>query len=311
VNLSIFYPHPRGTLLPWKITAALLALVLITIAALWNFRSRPYITAGWLWFLATLVPVIGLIQVGLQARADRYTYIPYIGLFIIIGWGADELIAKLQCRKLLFFICAVVLFLTLGIMTYFQTRLWHNSITLYRHASEAVKDNWWAYDFLGSALAEQGRLDGAITQLEESLRIYPENFDAQQSLAKAYFDSGRVDKAIALYQKMVGPLPEDLNAPINPDFAERVDIGEITEHYAKANIDLGIALLRKGQLDEAAGRFKLALRFMPYSATAHKYLGDIFTRQGRGDEAAKYYAIARRIDPNSVAEKQNCKTEQK
>ena len=307
VNLAIFYPYPRGNIPLWQIIGAVLVLVFITSIAFWKLRQHPYIAVGWLWFLGTLIPVIGIFQVGLQARADRYTYIPYTGLFIIVAWGISDLLARLRYRKVIFSLSAAILLSALGIKTYIQTIYWHDNILLYTHAAEAVKNNWWAHHLLGKTFVSQNRLEEAIIQFKEALRIDPQNATVQNELAKAFLDNGDVNQAAKLYQEFLPPLPDDLNEPKSIDalFAKRHDLEVIIELYINANINLATALARQGNIDEAARRFKEVLRITPDSIMAHRNLGDIFLQKGQIDEAIKQYTAAIQIKPNLVIEYKN------
>jgi hypothetical protein len=274
VNLAIFYPHPKGNTPLWQIAGSALILIIVTSLALWKLRKRPYIAVGWLWFLGTLVPVIGIFQVGLQGRADRYTYIPYIGLFVIIAWGVFDLSAKLQYRKVIFSLAAGVLLSALSVKTYIQTIYWHDSISLYAHAIKAVENNWWGHYFLGKRLASQKEFKGAIVQFEETLRIDPQNANVYHGLAKAFLDNGDVNKAVKLYRQLLPPLPDDLNESRSVD-TSRNDYPVLKDLYVNANINFGIALARQGNPAEAARRFKEALRVAPDATTARKELENI------------------------------------
>jgi hypothetical protein len=274
VNLSIFYPHPKGDVTFGRIAGALFILSFITFLAIWKIRRRPYIAVGWLWFLGTLVPVIGIVQVGLQGWADRYTYVPYIGLFIIIAWGACDLLAGVQYQKTIFSLCACIIILSLGAKTFIQTLYWQNNIMLYSHAAEVVEDNWWAYNFLGKALASQGEFEEAIAQFKKSLAIYPQNITVKYEMGKAFLGAGDVNEAVKLYQQMLPPLPD------NPNEAKSIDISEydnpaLKDLYINANINLATALARQGNLRESARRFEEALRVAPDAKAARKGLEDL------------------------------------
>jgi tetratricopeptide (TPR) repeat protein len=303
-NLAIFYPHPQGGVPLWQIISAVLLLAIVTSLVLWQLRRCPYFAAGWLWFLVTLIPVIGIVQVGLQARADRYTYVPYIGLFIIIAWGVSEISASLPYRKALLSLSAAFVLLAIGLQTRSQAGFWHDSITLYKHTIAVTKNNWWAHRFLADAFIEKGRLAEGIAQLKESLRIDPENATVQHELAKTLLDKGDVNEAIALYQKLLPPLPDNMAdlAGINPAMASRRDIQIIIDLYTEANINFATALLRRGDVNEAAKRFNEVLRMNPNSVIANKNLGDIFLQKGQINEALRRYAAVIQIEPKAVLE---------
>ncbi|MEN6385222.1 MAG: tetratricopeptide repeat protein [Phycisphaerales bacterium] len=261
-NLAVFYPHPKGTILLWQTLAALAILVAITIFVVWKIRQRPYMAVGWFWFVGTLVPVIGLCQVGMQAWANRYTYIPYTGLFIAITWLLADAIAKLNIKKTVCAGFAGVLLFGLGLKTYVEAMYWQNNLTLYSHAAKVVKDNWWAYGFLGVALGVQGEYDEADKMLSKSIEIYPDNATIYYELAKISMYRSDWKQAIAMYEKLLPPLPEDLNAPRN-DMSTRFDYPMLRNLYLNGNINLAIALTNEGRYAEAQRRYMEALRVIP------------------------------------------------
>ena len=253
---------------------SLFILLFITFLAIWKIRRRPYIAVGWLWFLAALVPVIGIVQVGLQSWADRYTYIPYIGLFIVISWGVCDLGARSLYRKIFFSIAACIILLSLGVKTFIQTLYWQNNIMLYSHAAEVVENNWWAYNFLGKALASEGEFGEAILEFEKSLEIYPQNITVKYEMGKAFLEAGDVNDAVKLYQQMLPGLPD------NPNEAKSIDISDydnpvLKDLYVNANINLATALARQGDTVQAARRFEEALRVAPDAEAARKGLEDL------------------------------------
>lgn len=305
VKLAIFYPLPKGNVPLWQIIGAVLVLVLITSLAVWKLRQRPYIAVGLLWFFGTLVPVIGIVQFGIHTQADRYTYVPYTGLFIIIAWVISDLFARLRYRKVLLSLSSAILLSALGVKTYLQAGYWHDNITLYKHATKVVKNNWWAHRFLGNAFVEQNKLDQAIIQFKEALRIDPENAMVQNELAKAFLNKGQADEAVRLYQKLLPQLPDNLN----PNAAAEIDTQGrmlvIVELYTDANVNFGIALFHQGNIDEAIKRFKEALRIDTDCVSAHRYLGGIFLQKGQIDESVRHYTAVLQIKPDSVVDYRN------
>ncbi|MHC4338272.1 MAG: tetratricopeptide repeat protein, partial [Planctomycetota bacterium] len=173
-DLGILYPHPETNLPLWQALAAALLLSCITIFVIWSFRSRRWLAVGWLWYLGTLVPVIGLVQVGLQAMADRYTYVPLIGLFTIIAWGAAELLAKQRYRNVILATATVTVLLALTAVTYRQLSYWHDSITLYKHTVAVTANNDILHYNLGALLSKEDKIDEAIKHWREAVRIRPE-----------------------------------------------------------------------------------------------------------------------------------------
>jgi len=193
----------------------LFVLAAVSFGVIRLIKHRPYFTVGWLWYLGTLVPVIGLVQVGGQAMADRYTYIPHIGLFIVIAWGAPELAAQWRHRKILLTALAIALLSILTAVTWKQAGYWKNSITLFEHTLAVTSNNWLSHNNLGAALSEQKRIDEAIKHYLEALRIKPDHVDGHYNLGAAFFAKGDIKDAIDHFRKVLKINPDDLNAKNN------------------------------------------------------------------------------------------------
>ena len=185
--------------------AAIDAIILlaVSIARIYLSRKHKYLLTGWLWYLGTLVPVIGLVQVGFQAYADRYTYIPLIGLFIIIAWGADGLLAKFRYRKTALAASAISVLLALSITAHFQQRHWQNTITLCRHALEVTEGNYMAHYCISTPLREQGKIIQAIDHCSECLRLKPDFIRAHNGMGTALLELGRIDEAIEYFNNAI------------------------------------------------------------------------------------------------------------
>jgi len=183
-NLAVFYPHPGADLPVWQAVVAGLALVSITILVIRAGKPRPYLSVGWLWYLGTLVPVIGLVQVGAQAMADRYTYVPMIGLFIMLAWGLPGLGGKRLAVPATLVVCALIA------VTWRQVGYWRDSISLFRHAISVTEKNAVMHANLGLALRDRGRTDEAIREYREAIRIDPEFAQAHNNLAVALYFKG-------------------------------------------------------------------------------------------------------------------------
>jgi len=274
-RLAIFYPHLRGDLPFWYVVGALLLLVVITVLVLWKLRQRPYLALGWLWYVGTLVPVIGLVQVGLQASADRYTYVPLIGLFIIIAWGVPEILARLHYRKTILSLSSAVLLLVLGVITQRQVGHWHDNTTLYEHAVEVVENNWWAYDALGRAFAKQDKPEDAVKHFTRAIEIRPDYLQARCNLGSALVQQDKINEAIGHFTKVL----------------------QTRRDFVGAHSNLGYALLQQGRLAEAAAHFMEALRIKPDFVVAHQGMAQVLLQQGRGEEALSHYRRALRAEP--------------
>ncbi len=206
-DLAAIYPHPES-LPAWQVIGAVLILIAVTITVIWKARRIPYLAVGWLWYAGTLVPVIGLVQVGLQARADRYTYLPLIGLFIMTAWGISEFLKNWQYQKKVLFASSTVVLLCLCIVTWTQVRYWQNSITLLEHALNATHNNYIAYYNRGLAYEHLGNHRQAIEDYDKSIEINP-NFHvrAYYNRGLAYTMLGNYPQAIEDYNKAIEIYP--------------------------------------------------------------------------------------------------------
>ncbi len=274
-DLAVLYPYPK-TLSMLKIIGP--ALVLVGVFVL-SFRLRkkfPYLLVGWLWYIGTMVPVIGLVQVGTQAMADRYTYIPLIGLFIIISWGAFDLIGKLPKAKVWAVVSAALLFPIIMTMTWAQTGYWKNSITLFEHTLKVTTGNQKAHINLGNALDLNGQTQQAIEHYLMALQINPESDIANNNLGKVLDGQGRTHEAIEHYFRAL---------QINPDFE-------------LAHNNLGKALDGLGRTQEAIKHYLMALEVNPDLVIAHNNVGLAFEKIGSREIAIKHYQRAIQINPD-------------
>jgi tetratricopeptide (TPR) repeat protein len=237
---------------------------------------------GWCWFLVVLMPTIGIVQVGTQSMADRFTYFPHIGLLLAVVWMAAEWKqARLAAAGL-----AAVILPALAITAWAQTRHWADSVTVAQHAIDVTQKNSVMEHNLAHALAEEGRKGEAITHFSRAIAIEPGNYATQYGLGKALLEEGRPGEAEAHFRE---------SARLKPD-------------YAEAHFGLGTALNGRGALDEAAQQFELALGgglASPFAADAHNNLGVIFAKQGRYAEAATHFAEAVRLKPDLTAAHMN------
>jgi tetratricopeptide (TPR) repeat protein len=274
-GLAIFYPHPGSTLTLWTTGVSALILLLVTAFVLLKGRRFPYLPVGWFWYLGTLVPVIGLVQVGIQARADRYTYLPIIGLFIMIAWGLPDLLSGWRNRKELLAGGVLVALGSCMYLTAVQTAYWKDNSSVFGHAVEVVENNFLAHNDLGSALEKKGEIDAAISHYREAIRLKPDFVLAQSNLGAALGRQGKFDEAISHLQEAIR---------LKPD-------------HADAHNNLGIVYAIQGKDPEAAREFSEAVRIDPEQADAHFNLGVLLARQGRLDEAITHYEKALEINP--------------
>ncbi len=308
-HLAIFYPHPGNNLPLWKVAGATLVLVGITVSVVRLFRSHPYLFVGWFWYVGTLVPAIGIVQVGWQAMADRYTYIPLIGLFVMLAWGIPSLLSiKSEYQKWLVVISSVVL-VGLMITAWVQVGYWRNSITLFKHTLEVTERNYVARMSLGSALVAAGRFQEAEVQFSKVLEIIPNHERAHYNLGVALQLQGKTNDAITHYSEALRLDPNWADTHNNLG-AALADLGRVQEaigHYAqavqinpnldKAQFNLGLLLANQGRHEEAIAHYSEAIRINPNNAYAHNNLGVAFYNLGRVDDAIREYQAALQINP--------------
>jgi tetratricopeptide (TPR) repeat protein len=282
VNLAAFYPHPGASLPWWRVAGAGILLLAVTALALWQARRRPYLVVGWLWYLGTAVPVIGLVQVGAQAMADRYTYVPLIGVFIMAAWGLADLAAwRPTWRGAVALVPVLVVALCLS-LTWRQASYWQNSVTLWEHAIEATEKNYLAHNNLGLALIRRDR-SAAVDHLREALAIRPKLPGAHVNLAMLLVELGEIDEAMQHVSEALR---------LNPDMYEA--------HY-----NMGLFLEKKGRLDEAAEHYRRAIELFEGHVEAHNKLGRVLMKQDRPNEAVDYYGRALELQPTNAEYRYN------
>ena len=284
-KLAVFYPHPRASLPAWQVAASSFGLVLSTYAVIRVRRRWPYATVGWLWYLITLLPVIGLIQIGMCGSADRYTYVPHVGLFVGVAWGAGDLLwraSKSGARKWVAaagWLAAIGVIVALATCTHRQVGFWRNDITLFSHAIDVVPRNHVAHDNLGAALLDAGDAKAAIAHYREAIRIEPEYMHARRNLMSALLNEGRPLEAIESVRDAVKVRPNDP--------------GILT--------DLAVLYLQQSELDAAEGPIKKALRISPKHAAAHHAYGVLLAERRKIDEAIAHFTRAVKLAPGDPA----------
>jgi len=265
-KLAVFYPHPGNTLAVWQILGAALLIAIALFLAIRASKNYPYVTVGLLWYLGTLVPVIGLVQVGDQAMADRYTYVPLVGLFIIVAWGVSDLFKKWHYRKVFLGISAAIILSALIACTFFQVTHWKNGITLFENAVNVTVNNYLSHNNIGIALGSVD-LDRAIFHYKEALRIKPDFAKAHYNLANALAEQGQIDEAIDHYLETIR---------IKPD-------------YADAYNNIGILLFDKGNYDEVVLYYTKALKINPQKTDTRMNLANVLFLQDKPEEAIFHY----------------------
>jgi Flp pilus assembly protein TadD len=273
-NLAVFYPYPR-TFVAWQIVAVALALVSISWLAVRQVRRAPYCLVGWLWFLGMLVPVIGLVQVGEQSLADRYTYLPLIGLFIALTWTLADLIAAHPRARMPAAIATAAGIVAFALVARTQAATWLTNERLWQHAVDVTADNYLAESALGDALADRGEIAAAIAHHRAALRIKPDHADAHNDLGRVLAESGHLDDAVH-------------------EFSEAV---RLRPAWAEAHHNLGTAFVTQNRTTEAIDQFQQALRLDPDLDRTHRALGIQLQKMNRDAEALEEFRQVVRLTP--------------
>jgi tetratricopeptide (TPR) repeat protein len=297
LNLAVFYPHPGSNLPLWQAGAAGLFLAGVTYLVLKKGRKHPYLPVGWFWYLGTLVPVIGLVQVGEQSIADRYTYIPLIGIFIILAWGAFDLTAAWRRQRLALSLGAAVLLPLLMILSWVQVSYWRNPLLLFEHAAQVTKNNYLAYSVLISEYGTQKKFDQALALFQETTAKKPSFPTPYNSMGVVYSKQERFEEAIECFKKAIQLDPKaplyynnlgkayDEYGKIDAAISMYRKVIQLEPRFAEAYYSLGRALAKKGEIDESIALYKKAIQLKPDFAKAYNNLAINYGRQGKLDEA--------------------------
>ena len=329
VDLAVIYPVQQ-----WgksQLISMTFLLVALTALAVWQTRSKPYLLVGWLWFLGTLVPVIGLVHAGAQSFADRYTYLPLIGIFIMVAWGMSDLLSAWRQRTTFLKVTALVALAGCLAVTGRQLTYWENSYTLFRHALAITPNHPLPVSLLGSALVEQGRMQEALPLLQKSLRMAPESRDACLCLGWCHLQLGNHEQAryytvmglrlckipvqaahtVSLFIQAAGAKlddPEtryDLAAVMaaagrmTNALEQYGEVLRLKPDYTEVWIERGALLTSLGQVNLAVADYTAALRVAPTNEIAHRNLGDLLANQGRVTEAIAHYQSALQTNPTN------------
>jgi tetratricopeptide (TPR) repeat protein len=274
-DLIVIYPRPDHWL-TWQVALSAAIVVGISACAFVSRHRRPFVFVGWFWFLGTLVPVIGILQVGDQAIADRYTYVPLIGLFVVVVWGAAEFAESSSFRRNLVVSVGAAIVILGGALTARQVRHWHSTRTLFEYALRVDPNNSQVCAVVGSLRSADGKYDDAVHLLENALRVDPRRSDAHVHMGLTLEKQGKLEESIKHYEEAT----------------------RIKPSYAEAHQLLGLALSRQGKQSEALEQMQIVLRLKPDSPAAHNDLAMILYAKGDVDEAIAHLEAAVRIDPN-------------
>jgi len=290
-RLAVFYPHPNNRFPLVQVTVGIAFLVGVSMLVIYLRRTKPCLVTGWFWYLGMLVPVIGLVQVGEQAHADRYTYLPQIGLYIMVAWTVGNLLSEPtpHARRALVGVATALGIVSLGVLAFGQASYWKNSETLWNHSLAVTGENDVAHNNLGFLFLRRGELDKAISQFQAALNIRSRNTETHYSLGAALIQSN-LGNALArkqLWDEAIDHLQEAVR--LRPD-------------YADAYFNLGSVLFQQGRIDQAIAQWQKALAIRPTDAEAHRSLASALRKEGKLKEAIAEYEQALNVVPeDSVA----------
>jgi Flp pilus assembly protein TadD len=311
-KLAVFYPYSHD--LPvWRAVAAGVALAGITLLVLRWFRAYPYLAVGWFWYLGTLVPVIGFVQVGGQSSADRYTYLPMVGLAIMLSWGAADFLKRYPHARAVAAVSAVAVCSACLVLTWLQLRYWANSGALFEHAVDVTAGNHIAHNNLAAYDLTQGRDEEAWGHVIEALRIKPNYAEAHVNLATILRRQGQAGESEREYRVAFSLQPDNVEAHsgygalllgqgrTNEALREFQEVVELRPEYANGRYDLGRMLATLGRTDEAVAQFSEAIRLRPDHAEAYHSLGVALVSRGRLNEALAQFAAEARLKPSDAS----------
>ena len=288
-DLSVFYAHPENELLAWKGHLSAALLIILTAWIIRLARSLPYLAVGWFWYLGTLVPVIGIVQVGAQAMADRYAYVPLIGIFIIVAWGLPELVARWSHKSKVLALLAAIYIPVLMATTWNQVSHWKNSITLFKHAIIVTDKEYpgfaLAYGNLGSALYNEQRTEEAISHFKKAIKLNPDYAEPYNHFGIVLFNEQKIEEAISYFKRAIRLKPDLVDAYNN----------------------LGSALFVEKRFEEAVFYYTIAIKMNPDFALAHNNLGLALAAERKMEEAIFHFKKAVKIKPDYIDAQNNLK----
>jgi tetratricopeptide (TPR) repeat protein len=311
-GLSLLYSYPVKSRLLWESLLAFLVLAVISAGALLFWRKRPWFLVGWLWYLGMMVPMIGIIVITPAAHGDRFTYLPQIGLYVLLTWATADLCATWHHRRLVLGGCSTIILVALVFCAHKQTSYWRNNESLWTHTLACTTGNFMAHNNLGIALFQKGNVDEAIAHYQQAIRLKAGDAEAHINLGIALFNQGRTDDAISEYQIAIRLKPDDFRAHHNLGIAldkkgqttdaisQFMETVRLKPDMAEAHESLGSALLNQGQLDAATSQFLETIRLDPNDAEAHYNLGTTLDKKGHADAAISEFQQAARLNPDNA-----------
>jgi protein O-mannosyl-transferase len=310
-NFAVVYPH-TGLLPLWQVWGSIFPIIGITLVVIWKAKRTPYLATGWLWYTGALVPVIGIVQVGPQAMADRYTYIPLIGLFIIVAWGVPDLLEKWNCRKEILLASSAVSILCLSLIAWRQVGYWRNNIALYGHTLKVTDYNWLIYNHRGASYYSLGNYMQAIEDFNKAIKIKPDDAAPYYNRGMTYNSLGNYRQAIEDCDKAIEIKPSNADAYINRSIAYN-GIGnyrraienlnkaiEIRPGYASAYVNRGNAYRSLGNYKQAMEEYNMAIRLKDDFALTYHNRGTLYAMLGQYQPAIEDLNKAISLDPNDI-----------
>ena len=285
-DLAVFYPHAYIPI--WQLSLAALLLAVITILAIRYYRKYPYLLVGWFWYVGTLIPVIGFVQVGSQSMADRYVYIPFIGLYTIIAWGVSQNLFKTKYTKMIAALACLFIIIMLSVVTYNQVKVWNNTATLFKGALKSNPNNYLAYNMLGLDAANRGDNELALSYYNVALKIKHDFDQVYNNAGLVLVKIGRRNEALKYFEKAI----------------------QINKFSAEAHYNLGLFLMQENNFDGAVSHFSKAIEIKKNSGSgllvaAHNNLGNALAKRGDTQKALEHFQEALRYNPHSAEAKRN------
>ena len=316
MDLAVFYPHPGSSLGALPLILAALVLVGISLVVVWQGQRYRYLVVGWLWYLGSMVPVSGFIQIGAHSMADRFAYVPFIGLFIIAVWGATDMMRSMRLKKEWFAVAALCMVLPLAVLCRVQLSYWRNTTALFEHALVVNSNNHIAHNLLGLESMEKREFTQAQQRFMEAIKIGPKYAPAYNNLGLVLLEQERFDEAAERFSQAFEVDPNSVDALNNLGLAlmatDRLNLAvehlsraqKINPNNVEAYANLGLALAKAGRTEEAAQRLSQAIEIQPQFAQSYYYLGLVRTAQERIPEAIGNYREALERNPNHPGARQ-------
>ncbi len=309
--LAVYHPHPRTGFSPATAMCAVV-VILLTILSIYVGRRKKYVVVGWLWYVGTLVPMIGLVQVGAQAIAYRYMYLSMLGLLIILAWAVKDVVGSRIRLKMLTAVSAMVVLSALIILTRFQVGYWKSTLTLFEHTLAVTEDNPAAEENYGFVLSEAGRLDEAAAHIKKAIQLVPDYVEARHNLGRIYMKQGKINEAVECFSELAKH--KDVPADVHYDLASALVLQkkydeaikelartlELNPDYPHAPSTMAVALMSAGRTDEAIACFNKYLLLNENSTELHYNLAVALSMQKKYEEAIKHFTRVIELDPKNA-----------